>query len=304
MKNSIFISRLFRFIFIGLSVVCFSCENTTDTTSDAKNPGNKTVTEDVKSYWYSGLAEISSYELTQQRYGEERQGKAVLIYVTEDFDHEKLVKADEKKDGKFPVLKLNSTKEFTTGIYPYFIMQSSFLPMEENNQVSKITASIQEWCGQSFMMLEQREKMDIQINSYFQKIANKHISVSKASTENGLWNQLRLFPTQIDTSVTSMLPSFEYLRLHNKEAKAYEVKISQNLQDGILVTLVDYPSLNRKLELFQEAVQPYSITKWKESITHNDSTFVTKAIKISQIRVDYWNKNKEQHNFLRDSLKL
>ena len=36
-------------------------------------------------YWYQGLAELSRYDLKQSRYGQVRQGEAVLVYVTEDF---------------------------------------------------------------------------------------------------------------------------------------------------------------------------------------------------------------------------
>lgn len=36
-------------------------------------------------YWFQGKAEISSYDLTQYRYGEAREGEAVMIFVTEDF---------------------------------------------------------------------------------------------------------------------------------------------------------------------------------------------------------------------------
>lgn len=39
-------------------------------------------------HWYDGNAEVSSYELTQNRYGELRKGDAVLIYVTRTFQNQ------------------------------------------------------------------------------------------------------------------------------------------------------------------------------------------------------------------------
>src|SRR5919108_4912208 len=74
-----------------------------------------------KQYWYSGKAEISSYTLDQSRYGQQRKGKAVLIFVTEDFSKKKQVKLDEPSSAeadKIGVLKLNFVKNFVTGIYP------------------------------------------------------------------------------------------------------------------------------------------------------------------------------------------
>ena len=54
------------------------------------------LSEEFKNYWYSGEAEITSYELEQARYGEIRQGKAVLVFVTENFLPNIQVKADEE----------------------------------------------------------------------------------------------------------------------------------------------------------------------------------------------------------------
>ena len=41
------------------------------------------LSQDFKDYWYDGSAEISSYQLYQERYGEMREGTAVMIFVTE-----------------------------------------------------------------------------------------------------------------------------------------------------------------------------------------------------------------------------
>jgi hypothetical protein len=40
---------------------------------------------DFEKYWFNGEAELSSFQLTQARYGELREGKAVMIFVTEPF---------------------------------------------------------------------------------------------------------------------------------------------------------------------------------------------------------------------------
>ena len=41
--------------------------------------------DDFWKHWGDGKAELDRYALTQPRYGELRQGTAVLIFVTEDF---------------------------------------------------------------------------------------------------------------------------------------------------------------------------------------------------------------------------
>jgi hypothetical protein len=54
-------------------------------------------------YWYAGKAEITSYTLTQVRYGEIHTGIAVNIFVTEDFLPKKQVKADYPNKNNIPI---------------------------------------------------------------------------------------------------------------------------------------------------------------------------------------------------------
>ena len=109
-----------------------------------------------KDYWYQGLAEITAYRLEQARYGEIRQGHASLVFVTEPFSKRKQVKLDNPsaaRNDQIPILKLNLTKKFKTGIYPYSMMSSTFTPVQAapNAHALKITGTSQEWCGQTFM---------------------------------------------------------------------------------------------------------------------------------------------------------
>ena len=132
------------------------------------NNGNFTLSDSFKTYWFDGTAEISSFKLTQSRYGEAREGSAVLIYVTEDFLRNEQVKANKKSKQSKTVLKLNRTKNFITGIYPYSIMNSSFTYLEEKKSLAKITTSIQEWCGQAYLQLNKKNNLNIESHSYFE----------------------------------------------------------------------------------------------------------------------------------------
>lgn len=101
------------------------------------------------SHWGDGRAELARYELTQPRYGELRDGTAVLVFVTEDLSRETRVKSD-RADDRFPVLKLNEVRDFTTGIYDYNVLTSAFVPLDGSaklGQPTKVTLSVQEWCG-------------------------------------------------------------------------------------------------------------------------------------------------------------
>ncbi|TVP51774.1 MAG: hypothetical protein EA341_04530, partial [Mongoliibacter sp.] len=162
-------------------------------------------------YWFQGQAELSSFELTQYRYEEPREGEAVLIFVTEDFSRKKQVKLDNPGEAgrdKQSVIKMNQTRDFVTGIYPYHMMLSAFTPTKEQSNGVKFTLSSQEWCGQSFAQLNLKsgESYSGKLFSYFEQEGDETFSFS-GMAEDDLWNLIRINPNQIPTGSVQMLPS-------------------------------------------------------------------------------------------------
>ncbi len=263
---------------------------------------NYNIPAEFKSYWYSGEAEITTFKLKQSRYGELREGTASLIYVTEDFVPEKQVKADYANDDNVPVLKLNTVKKFVTGVYPYSIMQSSFLPLKGNKRHAlKITASVQEWCGQVFMQLNNRDKFDIKGYSYFETEGDISLTLPKSALENDLWNILRIAPSYLPVGEFEMIPSFEFLRLKHKEIKRYKA-IGELKQDDITyIYLLNYPELDRKLTITFMNTFPYMIQGWTEE---NGSDPKTVAKRITSKMMPYWNKNHNEDQKIRTTLGL
>jgi hypothetical protein len=109
-------------------------------------------------HWFDGKAELSGYRLTQPRYGELREGRAILVYVTETFSESSRVKSSSGRhppSDEFLVMKLNFVKDFQTGIYDYNVMTSVFSALKPRygrpaGALTKLTFSSQEWCGQVF----------------------------------------------------------------------------------------------------------------------------------------------------------
>ncbi|TMM29061.1 septum formation inhibitor Maf [Polaribacter aestuariivivens] len=242
-------------------------------------------------YWYQGEAEITSYKLYQNRYGEIHEGTAVNIFVTEDFLPEKQVKADYQNDKNIPILKLNSTKKFITGIYPYSLMTSTFSPININEKTIKITFSSQEWCGNTFVQLNNREQFEIDFHSYFESNADRELSIEKDILENELWNVIRINPNSIKKGRYKVIPSFEFLALNHQKIKAYDAEVNL-IEKGTFINLsVFYPQLKRKITITFTKEFPYTIENWEETITKNGKTLTTKAEKIKTIKSAYWSKN-------------
>jgi len=262
------------------------------------------LTDEFKAYWFSGEAEITSYELEQARYGEIRQGKAVLVYVTEDFLPDVQVKADAQNASNIPVLKLNATKKFNTGIYPYSVMQSTFYPVSNDQHAIKISSSMQEWCGHVYMQLNNRNTFEINAHSYFQDEADKSYKLDKSVLENELWTQLRLDPKQLPTGDLKIIPAFEYLRFSHTPLKAYAAVAE--LKEGTFI--LTYPKLNRSLSINFNTAFPYNIMGWEETFKSgfgpNAKVLTSKATRLASIRSPYWRKNHNTDEALRDSLGL
>lgn len=274
-------------------------ENTTEALSEAQP-----LTQDFKKYWYNNEAEITSYTLQQARYGEIREGNAVLIFVTEPFLADDQVKADNASSSNIPVLKLNATKNFNTGIYPYSIMQSVFYPVDNNQHALKISCSVQEWCGHVYTQLNNRDEFEIKSHSYFESEGDEDFNLNKSILENELWTQLRINPKSLPTGTIDIIPSFEFLRLRHFPMKAYSA--NAELRDSSYA--INYPELNRSLTIYFNTQFPFDITGWEETFISGfggkAKQLTTKATKLKTLKSNYWSKNTNNDNSYRDSLGL
>ena len=274
----------------------------------AASSSEKPISEEFKKYWYAGDAEITSYELEQSRYGEIRKGKAVLIYVTEPFLKDKQVKAEGNNLDNIPVLKLNSTKNYLTGIYPYSIMSSSFYPVKDSGHAIKVSFSAQEWCGQVYAQLNNREQFEIMSHSYFESEGDQQLKLEKNILENELWNKIRISPDELPVGEIKIIPSLEYIRLSHSKLKPYSATVTLTEKEGVKTYQINYPELDRMLKINFRSSFPYYIESWSDTF---NSGFGTKAkkmtstgTKIKTLKTPYWRQNSNSYLPLRDTLGL
>ena len=257
--------------------------------------------ESFKEYWFNGKAELTSYTLQQERYGEIREGHAVTIFVTEDFLTNEQVKADRSSSNNIPVLKLNLTKRFITGIYPYNVMTSSFQPLDRKEHAIKVTHSMQEWCGQAYVQLNNRDLYQVESHSYFEGEADLELTLEKAWLESELWNLMRISPQELPTGKIRAIPSFEFNRMRHRPIGIYEAVASLRSENDSLVYSLDFPELDHGITWFMESNAPYRITGWDE---RHPNGMTTQARMSKTIRSAYWQKNRNADRILRDSLGL
>lgn len=303
MKNPIWLA-------ISMSAMLSTCAQSPVTPPPAA-PAAAPAPANFQEYWYSGVAEVSSYRLEQARYGELRSGEAVLVFVTEPFSIEKQVKADNPGPDDFSVLKLNMEKKFNTGIYPYSMLTSSFVPVENQQaHAVKLTSSVQEWCGHVFTQVNNRNgKYQVKSFSYFESEGDQEKELATGWVEDELWAKIRLNPELLPMGEFDMIPALFYLRLIHKELKTYKAVASKQVQAGGLTAYtVQYPELGRELTIRFNTAFPYSIENWEESYVDGwgdkAKKLITKAEKIKTLRLDYWAKNANTDAPLRKELGL
>ncbi len=273
---------------------------------------------DFNDYWYAGDAEITSYKLEQARYGEIHSGEAVLVFVTEPFSRSKQVKLDDWRDAgedNVSVMKLNMTKKFLTGIYPYSMMMSTFTPVSYDQYLDpfKVTTSSQEWCGHTWMQLNlDDENYRLRGFSYFESEGDVDVTVPNVLLEDELWTRLKFGPGNLPTGEIEIFPSTFYLRLRHHESKPQmavasklDVHTSEFSDDPHSIYILQYE--NRKLSIYYEQESPFTILGWEETYLSgfgNPERLTTKAKRINTIKSAYWGKNSNKDREIRKELGL
>jgi hypothetical protein len=269
--------------------------------------------------WYAGKAELSSFALQQARYGELRNGEGVLIFVTEDFSKDKLVKLDEpdKTGDKLRVMKMNMTKKFVTGIYPYSMMLSVFTPVSENGneKTVKVDCSSQEWCGQTFSQLKfNGGNYKWQLHSYFEKEGEQDKKIDDVLLEDELWNHIRINPATLPQGKLSLLPGLLWQRLSHSELQKEEAVLTLSKADTFFIKdnsaqlyTIHYPATQRTLQIYFQTIFPHQILGWQETYPDgfgNKKMLTTKANLKKTIWLDYWKHNTIADSTYLDSLQL
>lgn len=264
---------------------------------------------DFGAYWNQGKAEVTSYTLSQARYGELHEGHAVLVFVTEPFSADKQVKLDRPGPGAVPVLKLNFTRKFNTGVYPYSMMTSVFSPTSGERAI-KVTSSSQEWCGHTFFQLNQRPKGYAgRLFSYFESEGDQTFEVPVDLIEDELWTRIRIAPERLPQGEVTVLPGATHLRLRHLSARpAKAIASVEDGPDGTRVFRLKYTSIDRELAITFEAAAPYQIQGWTERYVSgwgpSAETLTTTAKVKQRLMSDYWNRHGNADRGLRKQLGL
>lgn len=193
-------------------------------------------------HWNDRKAELSAYALVQPRYGEPREGHAVMVWVLEPFSRSKAVKLDAP--GKTPkdvvrVMKLNHLRTFETGVYEYDLMTSVFSPVVfgEAEHLAraprKVAFSSQEWCGTVFHQLVRQREDDWQSTwfSYFEAEGDGQARVAadpRLVFDDETWWRVREHTAPFAPGTYPFHPSLMTLRISHAEAESGTLTVARS----------------------------------------------------------------------------
>ncbi len=267
--------------------------------------------DQFRDYWLSGKAELVSYELKQSRYGTEREGHAVAVWVTEDMDAKKHVKLDTPDEvpagQRVKVLKLNLMRRFSTGLYDYSLMRSTFQPidLEAYPYPLKSTFTSQDWCGQVMWQLNGHKKFfELQQFSYFESEGDRQKKMPRGFSEDQVWTQLRIDPESLPTGDFRAYPSIAYVTLEHATYRPEDVFASLDIDSrtNSLVYKMHFNHLKRTVEWHAAASFPYRILRWNEEyLNFKGEKAINSAQQREVLHSDYWNMSGTKFDDLRET---
>ena len=259
------------------------------------------------SYWYQGKAEITKYDLIQNRYQDQHSGELISIFVTEDFLTDRQVKNDHyTNSNSTSVLKLNLIRRFTTGLYDYAMMTSVFV-RADGSATEKVTHTSQDWCGQSFMQINKKgAKYTVELRSYFESEGDQDVSISADLVEDAILPLLRIDPDRIPDGKVSLLPALHFLRLRHQPLSAVPAVISRDQEGSIAHISIKYPSLEREVKISYDAAPPYTIIALQENYpsAFDGQVRTSKADQPRRYMGAYWAENSVQDTLHRKELRI
>ncbi len=255
-------------------------------------------------YWGDGKGEVSSYRVVVRRYGELREGYSVLVFVTEDISRTTRIKVESNAippNDRVPVLKLNRVVKFTTGLYDYSLMTSTFSSVNAELghgafEPLKISFSAQEWCGHVMqILLPQRDQVELTLHSYFQSEGDQKRNIklpANAAYEDNLpiWirelngdvlavgqkRELQIFPASWVSRASHQQADFQTGWIMKEDGEALK-----SLDGNAATYRWTWQVGNRKETYWVEKNYPRRILKWSSSDGNQGE------LKKS-LRVPYW----------------
>jgi hypothetical protein len=128
--------------------------------------------------------------------------------------------------------------------------------------------------------------------------------LKKELLEDELFNIVRLEPGNLPTGDLEVIPGLFFTRLNHVDLKVQRAIATSSEKGSVVTYSISFPELQRKLSIQFEKGFPHKILGWNEEFNERGVKQYTKATLDKTLIIDYWTKNKNSFQHLRDSLDL
>lgn len=283
--------------------------------------GNFEPSQAFLKYWKSGLAELSSYSILEERYGEMRKAQGVLVFVYEETNLDTRIKVETDKTlpaKRIPVLKLNNILKFTTGIYDYSIMTSVFSGLSSQGvnrpfAPLKISFSSQEWCGNVYHhVLPMKSGLVSEIHSYFEAEGDSKSTLPYPAGIVYYEDEMPILLRELDgeflkvgqSQKIHLVPSLWKRRKRHVPLAFFPARLTKAGEGNFILNGSEVKAQKWILEsqdvlttFHVESALPHKLLGWENSLGE-------KGILLKSVRKSYWERHGNQDKILRKELNL
>lgn len=238
--------------------------------------------------WGDGKGEVNTYHVVEERYGELRDGHAVLVFVTEELNRDTYVKVESDAtpaDNRMYVVKMNRLLRFATGLYDYAAMTTVFSVADSHLghhpfQAARATLTEQDWCGQVYQRTDLRsDGWHRDYFSYFEREGEQHdvLPAKDTDLEDNLWIWIRELDGEVippgGAYETRLIPSAWTLRKIHRPAELESVRIEKGIRESFTTDLGaheayrwSWTAAGRTTSAWIEADGAHRILGWEDSL--------------------------------------
>ncbi len=272
-------------------------------------------------YWKSGLAELSSYTILEERYGEMRQAQGVMVFVYEETNLDTRIKVETDKTipaKRIPVLKLNNILKFTTGIYDYSIMTSIFSGLSSPGVPRsfaplKISFSSQEWCGNVYhQVLPMKNGLVSDMHSYFEAEGDSKSTLPYPTGPVYYEDEMPILLRELDGEFLKsgsplkiqLVPSLWKRRKRHVPLAFLPATLTKVETESFSLNQTQVSAIKWTLEsqgitttFHVEEALPHKLLAWENTLGEQGKL-------LKSVRKPYWERHENKHKILRKELGL
>ncbi len=261
--------NLLRFTFpllFGLLLVASSSCTSQEENLEMNTEENPT-TMDQSDYWVNKATEVSTYTLSQSRYGQKREGYAVLTTSVDRLDSRTGLATEKDNEWGVEVLKTSLVKQHTTGVMDNTISSSCYTPLDNgaSSFANKLVSSVHNWQSTWLTQFNLKgNRFSVQTFGHEKPLGDKSYELPAVFLLDEVFAIIRINPQLLPTGKFQAVPFLEqcYFNQLDADLEPFESLLNELPDEGVTEYILKSGKYIFKV-VFQTEF-PHQIESWTE----------------------------------------